>query len=88
MKLQVRIIYAALVSALGLWVTVAVAFILANAAKVSDKGQYGDYPTAWTIGGVAGTVIVAIGLIGWGIWLRNEEPVDIGSSSESTAITT
>ena len=62
-----------------------ITFIAANTAELGDKDQYGDYPDAWVLGGAVGMVIVAIGLIGWGLWLRNEEPVDI--DNDSAAIT-
>jgi hypothetical protein len=32
-------------------------------------------------------VIVAVGLIGWGVWLRNEEPIDIDDNIDTSAIT-
>ena len=62
-----------------------ITFIAANAAELGDKDSWGDYPDAWALGGAVGMVIVAIGLIGWGLWLRNEEPVDI--DSDAAAIT-
>ena len=64
-----------------------ITFIAANAAELGDKDKYGDYPDAWALGGAVGMVIVAIGLIGWGLWLRNEEPVDIDKDNDSAAIT-
>jgi hypothetical protein len=62
-----------------------ITFIVANAAEFGDKDEWGDYSDAWALAGVVGMVIVAIGLIGWGLWLRNEEPVDI--DNDSAAIT-
>jgi hypothetical protein len=62
-----------------------IAFIVANAAKIGDPDEYGDYRIAWEIGAIVGMVVVAIGLIGWGMWLRSEEPIDI--DNDSTAIT-
>jgi hypothetical protein len=62
-----------------------ITFIIANAAKVGDRDVWGDYPTAWTISAVVGMAIVGLGFVGWGLWLRNEEPIDI--DSDSAAIT-
>jgi hypothetical protein len=62
-----------------------ITFIVATAAELGDQDEWGDYPDAWALGGTVGMVIVAIGLIGWGLWLRNEEPVDI--DSDTPAIT-
>lgn len=62
-----------------------IAFIIGNAAEVGEPDSYGDYIVAWQIAVGVGTVLVAVGLIGWGLWLRSEEPIDI--DSDSTAIT-
>jgi hypothetical protein len=62
-----------------------ITFIIANAAKVGDRDVWGDYPTAWVISAVVGMTIVGLGFVGWGLWLRNEEPIDI--DSDSAAIT-
>lgn len=56
-------------------------FILLNAAEVGPTDSYGDQPVAWGIGGAIGMIIVAIGLIGWGRWLRVEEPADINPTA-------
>ncbi len=58
-----------------------IAFIALNSAKVGHRDQYGDYPTAWEIAGSLGMVLLALGLIGWGLWLRNEEPADIDTTA-------
>jgi hypothetical protein len=61
------------------------AFFIGTAAEVGEPDSYGDYIVAWQIGTVLGTVLVAVGLIGWGLWLRNEEAIDI--DNETPAIT-
>ena len=58
-----------------------------TALEVGGRDSYGDYPTAWALGGVVGMVIVAIGLIGWGLWLRTEEAVDLDIANDPPAIT-
>jgi hypothetical protein len=62
-----------------------IAWIVATAAKVGEPDAYGDYEAAWEIAAVVGMAIVAFGLIGWGTWLRSEEPVTI--DADSTSIT-
>jgi hypothetical protein len=64
-----------------------ITFIAANAAELGDIDEWGDYPDAWALGGAVGMVIVAVGLIGWGVWLRNEEPIDIDDDIDTSAIT-
>jgi hypothetical protein len=56
-------------------------WVALNASKVGAVDSYGDYPVAWAIGGATGMTIVALGLIGWGQWLRSEEPVDIDTTA-------
>lgn len=56
-------------------------FIALNAAEIGPTDSYGDHPLAWGIGGAIGMVIVAVGLLGWGTWLRSEEPADIDPSA-------
>ena len=56
-------------------------WVALNATKVGAVDSYGDYPVAWAIGGATGMTIVALGLIGWGQWLRSEEPVDIDTTA-------
>ncbi len=62
-----------------------IAFVVANLLKVGWRDSYGDYPLAWAIGTVSGIVIFAVGLIGWGTWLRSEEPVTIDTDSTPIA---
>jgi len=52
-------------------------FVVANLAKIGWTDSYGDYPLAWAIGAATGLLILGGGLIGWGTWLRSEEPADI-----------
>ena len=52
-------------------------FIVANLAKIGWTDSYGDYPLAWAIGAATGLFVLGSGLIGWGTWLRSEEPADI-----------
>ena len=58
------------------------AFVALNALELGPADSFGDHPIAWGISGTIGMVIVAIGLVGWGTWLKSEEPADI----EPTAI--
>ena len=58
------------------------AFVALNALELGPTDSFGDHPIAWGISGTIGMVIVAIGLVGWGTWLKSEEPADI----EPTAI--
>ena len=44
--------------------------------EVGDRDQWGDYPLAVAFALPIGVIIMAIGLIGVGRWLRSEEPVD------------
>jgi hypothetical protein len=69
-----------MLTASGFIIGVAV-FIVLNAAKVGATDSYGDQPLALGIGGGLGMVIVAAGLIGWGRWLRAEEPADIDTTA-------
>jgi hypothetical protein len=62
-----------------------IVFVVANLLKVGWRDSYGDYPLAWGIGVVTGIVIFAVGLIGWGTWLRGEEPVTIDTDSNAIA---
>jgi hypothetical protein len=62
-----------------------ITWIVADAAELGDVDEWGDYTDALWLGLIVGAVIVAIGLIGWGVWLRNEEPIDI--DNDSAAIT-
>ena len=51
------------------------AFFALTELEVGAQDSWGNYPVAWEASFVVGTVIVSLGLIGWGVWLRNEEPV-------------
>jgi hypothetical protein len=62
-----------------------ITFVVARAAELGDIDEWGNYPDADWLGGSVGLAIVAIGMIGWGLWLRSEEPVDI--DNDSAAIT-
>ena len=57
------------------------AFFILTAAEVGWQDSYGDYPLAWIIGGVTGFVLLAAGLVGWGLWLRSEVAADIQAPS-------
>lgn len=59
-----------------------VGFVALNALELGPTDSFGDHPLAWGISGTIGMVVVAIGLLGWGTWLRSEEPADF----EPTAI--
>ena len=62
-----------------------ITFFVGTAAELGELDEYGDYRTAWTAAMVIGAVILAAGFIGWGLWLRNEEPIDIDSDSAAVA---
>ena len=64
-----------------------ITFFILNAMKVGSVDRYGDYPVAWDIGFIIGIVIVAAGLLGIGLWLRNEEPADIDTDTPDQVIT-
>jgi hypothetical protein len=59
-----------------------IAFLIARAMEVGTRDRWGDYPAALTIGVVVGFVVIALGLLGLGIWLRNEEPADIETTPD------
>ena len=54
-----------------------ITFIVLTEMEVGTPDSYGDYPVAWNISTGIGIVIVSLGLIGLGAWLRSEEPADI-----------
>jgi hypothetical protein len=62
-----------------------IAFFVGVAAEVGEPDSYGEYPVAFQIAVGVGTVLVAVGLIGWGLWLRSEEAVDV--HSDNTPVT-
>ena len=53
--------------------------------EVGNRDQWGDYPLAVAFAFPIGVIIMAIGLIGIGRWLRSEDPVDL-TPSEPLAI--
>ena len=57
-----------------------IVFVVANVLEVGALDSHGDRPVAWAMGAITGIVILAVGLIGWGKWLRSEEPVTIDES--------
>ena len=63
----------------------AITWYVLRGFEVGDVDQWGDYPLAVAIALPIGLIVMAIGLIGIGLWLRGEEPVDIGN--DSAAIT-
>ncbi len=54
-----------------------VSFMLLTTMEVGRVDEWGDYPLAAAVGIGIGCFATAVGLIGIGRWLRNEEPVDI-----------
>jgi hypothetical protein len=58
-----------------------IAWAIARAMEVGSVDRWDDYPLAYEIGGTVGFVIVAAGLLGIGLWLRNEEPADIDTDT-------
>ena len=62
-----------------------IAFFVLTELEVGDPDSYGDYPVAWGVSLVAGTVIVSLGLIGWGVWLRSEEAVSTDNDTTPIA---
>jgi hypothetical protein len=62
-----------------------IAFFALTELEVGTPDSYGDYPVAWGASLVTGTVIVSLGLIGWGVWLRSEEAVS--TDNDTPAIT-
>jgi hypothetical protein len=62
-----------------------VLFVGLTAAKVGQVDEYGDYPRAWEIAGFVGMAMVALGFIGWGLWLRSEKAIDIDNDSTPIA---
>ena len=63
----------------------AITWYVLRAFEVGNVDRWGDYPLAVAIALPIGVVILAIGLIGIGQWLRGEEPVDI--DNDHAAIT-
>jgi hypothetical protein len=63
-----------------------IAWFIGVAAEVGEPDSYGDYIVAWQIATVVGATLLAAGLIGWGLWLRSEEAIDIDIDHETPAI--
>jgi hypothetical protein len=61
------------------------AFIVADALKIGTPDSYGDYPVSWIVGHAVGFGLTALGLIGLGLWLKNEQPADVMSDTPITA---
>jgi hypothetical protein len=61
--------------ALGMLAGVA-AFVIANALEVGSVNSDGDREAAFILGQVTGQGLAALGLIGLGLWLKSEVPVD------------
>lgn len=57
-------------------------FLVLTELEVGTRDSYGDYPVAWNVATGVGIVIVSLGLIGLGVWLRSERPVE----TEPTAV--
>ena len=70
----------------GGFIVGSIAFVVMNILKVGWRDSYGDYPLAWTIGAVLGIAILALGFIGWGTWLRSEDPVSIDTDSDAISV--
>lgn len=58
-----------------------VVFVILDALEVGWRDSYGDYPLAWIISTAVATGLIAIGLVGVGMWLRAEEPVDVDATA-------
>ncbi|MCB1246717.1 MAG: hypothetical protein KDB69_05585 [Acidimicrobiia bacterium] len=54
-----------------------VTFVAFRVAEFGRVDEWGDYPTATTIGVGVGCFMTAVGLVGVGRWLRSEDPIDI-----------
>jgi hypothetical protein len=52
------------------------AFVIANALEVGSVNSDGDRVASFIIGQVTGQALTALGLIGLGLWLKSEVPVD------------
>ena len=70
--------------AVGMLVGVAT-FIIVDALEVGEVDSYGDYPAAWISGNVVGPGLTALGLIGLGLWLKSEQPVDVSTDTPLVA---
>jgi hypothetical protein len=61
------------------------AFFVADALEVGSVNSDGDRLASSIIGVVMGQGLTALGLIGLGLWLKNEDPVDISTDEPLTA---
>ena len=59
-----------------------VTFVVLRAMEVGPVDEWGDYEVAWQAGLTVGLLITAAGILGLGLWLRNEEPADIDSTPD------
>lgn len=57
-----------------------VTYAVLTLAEVGPTDSYGDYPVAWTTGATVAMGLVSLGLIGWGVWLRNDDRVDFDAA--------
>ena len=56
-------------------------FVVLRAMEVGPVDEWGDYEVAWQAGLTVGLLITAAGLLGLGLWLRNEEPANIDTGT-------
>lgn len=59
-----------------------VTFVVLRAMEVGPVDGWGDYEVAYQAGLTVGLVITAAGILGLGLWLRNEEPADIDTTPD------
>lgn len=62
-----------------------IALVVANVLEFGWVDRHGDHPAAFITGLVVGLTLTAIGLIGIGLWLRSEDPVDTSTDTTLTA---
>jgi hypothetical protein len=60
-------------------------FVIADALEVGAVDSYGDRAASSIIGIVTGQGLTALGLIGLGLWLKNEDPIDTSTDTPLTA---
>ena len=60
-------------------------FVIADALEVSEVDSFGDRAASSIIGIVTGQGLTALGLIGLGLWLKNEDPIDTSTDTPLTA---
>ena len=59
-----------------------VTFVVLRALEVGPVDEWGDYEVAWQGGLTVGLLVTAAGILGLGLWLRGEEPVDIDTTPD------